>query len=44
MIVAEAGQILITEACGGHKLRTDLQFHEGTLNKMAAQIPKPENG
>ena len=44
MIVTEAGQIAITGACGGHKLRTDLQFHEGTLNKMASQIPKPENG
>ena len=38
------GQIVITEACGGHKLRTDLQFHEGTLNKMVSQIPKPEYG
>ena len=37
MIVTEAGQVAITGACGGHKsrLRTDLQFHEGTLNKMA---------
>ena len=44
MIVMEAGQIVITEAFGGHKLRTDVQFHGGTLNKMASQIPKPENG
>ena len=44
MIVTEAGQIAITGACGGHKLRTDLQFHEGTFDKMASQIPKPQNG
>ena len=44
MIVMVAGQIAITGACGGHSLRTDLQFHEDTLNKMASQIPKPENG
>ena len=36
MIVTEAGQIAITGACGGHKLHTDLQFHERTLNKMAS--------
>ena len=35
MIVTEAGQIAITGTCGGHKLRTDLQFHEGTFDKMA---------
>ena len=44
MIVKEAGQIAMTGACGGQKLRTDLQFHEDTLNKMASQIPKPDNG
>ena len=36
MILKEAAQIAITEACGGHKLRTDLQFHEGIFNNMAS--------
>ena len=36
MIVTEAAQVAITGSCGGHKLRIDLQFHEGTLNKMAS--------
>ena len=44
MIVTEAGQIAITGACGGHKLRKHLQFHEDNLNEMASEIPKPENG
>ena len=44
MIVTEAGQIAITGACGGPKRSTDLEFHKDTLNKMASQIPKPENG
>ena len=36
MIVKETGQIVITGACGGRKLCTDLQiFYEGTSNKMA---------
>ena len=34
MIVTEAGKIAITGACGGHKLRTDLLFHEGTFDKI----------
>ena len=42
--MTEAEQIAITKACDGSKLRTDLQFHEDTLNKMASQILKPENG
>ena len=36
MIVTEAGQIAITGACGGPKLRTGLQFHEDTLNKITS--------
>ena len=44
MIVTEARQLAITEVCTGDKLRTDLQFHEDTLKKMASQIPKDENG
>ena len=38
MIVKETGTIVITRACGGHKLRLDLLdfvFHEGTFNKMS---------
>ena len=42
MIVTKTEQIAITGACGGHKLRTDLQFHEDTLNKVASHIPKPK--
>ena len=35
MIETEAGHIAMTGACGGHKLRTDFQFHEGTFDKIA---------
>ena len=45
MIVKKTGQIVITGACGGRKLRTDLQiFYEGTSNKMAISNSLAQKG
>ena len=40
MIVKETGSIVITGACGGHKLRLDLQcIMRAPLTRCPSQIP-----